>query len=162
MTGEELRKIIEARLNKVVEDAIEEYGKDWKIDAYNDCQELTFFVDVEKRIETIDQFTKEELFEIVKKTLFEVSRRVDAYDATIKKLYDKEYALKNKEELSKICFYTLLNTSREYMHQLRACFSRVSISLLNNNRLDEILQPRLDKDSIDPIKFLSGRQYGDV
>jgi hypothetical protein len=161
MTGEEISAIVKDRIDKVLEEANKEF-LGWEITASNDCCYDEFIVFAEERPRLIEDFTKEELLNMIKKALLDVDRITQSYDSIRRKLHNFEYSMQNAEKLEEITFDIALVAARNYVHNISVCFKDLTCSLMkyDKNWLDDIQS--IDVSSVDPTSFFRVKKVEDI
>lgn len=165
MTTEELEKIIEDRLKKVIEDANKEFARQFIISAANCCGDGEFEVTAEKFHKPIEEYTKEELVKIIKDTILLTQEKISGFEHVIWLLNQPGYVRRNEEELKKIDFGISLAKAKRSLQETKKHFIPIIEALLQADDAIEdpdhwrakynVLKVSLSS-TFDVIKFFKG------
>ena len=158
MTREQIEEIALIRLRSVIKDMNKTYEGKWKISADNCCGGGDFEVGVEQFRRPIDDYTKQELVDIIKEALIFITKKRRDYVSVNDKLHNRVYSAENEKELKLISFEASLRSAGKYFEQAEKCFGEMRCSLLEYD--EEWTRKYWDARTtyIDPIKFLQGKE----
>jgi len=154
MTRKEVVAIVKERIDKLLEEANKEFT-DWFIEADQDCCcSGDFEVYINRRLKRLEEYTKEELLEMIKNALLKIELKDRSYDEIRLKLHNTNYAMQNLEKLKKIDFNQSLIASCAHIHELSFCFRDIYNSLYSYDEEWVKAYRSIDVKSVDPIEFL--------